>query len=79
MAGYMMAAMVGRARQQRRARRMAEAQWRPTQLLRVVVTTHRLWCEVTTQSGRQWRNFNFDTITRLDANGDALTLHFQGE
>jgi hypothetical protein len=76
-AGYALAAVVGRARQQRRARRMAEAQWRPTQLLRVVVTTHRLWCEVTTNNGPTWRHFNFETITRLDSTGDALTMSFQ--
>jgi hypothetical protein len=76
-AGYAMGAMVNRARQRRKVRRMAEPQWRSTPLRRLVVTTRRLWCEVMGDSGPQWRRFNFETITRLELADDTAVLSFQ--
>lgn len=68
--------MVIRASVRRRARRHAAPQWRPCPLHRTVVTTRRLWCEIAEPQERRWLNFNYDTITGLNLDGDALNIAF---
>lgn len=74
--GFVLGSLFLRGRRRRRARRAAAAQWRPTPLLRVVVTTRRLWCEVATDTGPKWLHFNYDTIADLRLNGAELVLSF---
>ncbi|CAL9677564.1 hypothetical protein SUDANB95_07889 (plasmid) [Actinosynnema sp. ALI-1.44] len=74
--GYLVTETVLRGRARRRARRHAAAQWRPAVLLRAVLTTHRLWCEVAEAAGPRWVHFNLDTIARLELHGDELVLGF---
>ncbi|WP_018685358.1 hypothetical protein [Actinokineospora enzanensis] len=74
--GYVLGSLFQRGRRRRRVRREAAPQWRPTPLLRVVVTTRRLWCEVATDTGPTWLNFNYDTIADLRLDGAALVLSF---
>jgi hypothetical protein len=75
--GYLLAELALGGHRRRRAHREAAPQWRPTRLLRVVVTTRRLWCQVVGPTLR-WMNFNYDTITglTLTASDDALTFSF---
>ena len=80
LAGYLVTGAILRGRAQRRARRAAAAQWRPARVLRVVVTTHRLWCEGQEGTGTRWVHFNVDMITGLGLVDGALVVGFaQGE
>ena len=63
--GYLLAELALGGHRHRRARREAAPQWRPTPLLRVVVTTRRLWCQVVGSTCLRWMHFNYDTITGL--------------
>ena len=74
--GFVIGSLFQRGRRRRRARREAAPLWRPTPLLRVVVTTRRVWCEVATDTGPKWLNFNYDTIADLRLDGAALVLSF---
>ena len=76
--GYLLAELALGGHRRRRARREAAPQWRPTRLLRVVVTNRRLWCQVVNSTRLRWMNFNHDTITglTLTPSHDALTFSF---
>jgi hypothetical protein len=76
LAGYLLGGWAIRRRAYRRAQRAAAAQWRPSPLSRVVVTTRRVWCEVTTQRGRQWVEFPYDAIEDLSLAADVAILTF---
>jgi hypothetical protein len=77
-AGYLLAELALGGHRRRRARREAALQWRPTRLLRVVVTNRRLWCQVVGSTRLRWMNFNYDTITGLTLTPShaGLTLSF---
>jgi hypothetical protein len=70
--GYALGATVQRARLRRKARQLAQPQWRSLPLACTVVTNRRLWCHV----DGQWVQFDYDTITGYALRGQALTLSF---
>ncbi|ATY17070.1 hypothetical protein CU254_41535 (plasmid) [Amycolatopsis sp. AA4] len=74
---FVVGAAAMRMRGRRKARAMSAAQWHEYDLATVVVTTHRLWC----QSEGDWKNFNYDQVTRLGLDASApppaLTLKFR--
>jgi hypothetical protein len=73
LAGYALGTVVQRGRLHRKARRLAEPQWRLYgPLVCTVVTNRRLWCQV----AGQWVNFDHDTITGFDLTNTTLTLSF---
>jgi hypothetical protein len=74
--GYLLAELALSGHRRRRARREAAPQWRPTQLLRVVVTNRRLWCQVAAPTRLRWMNFNYDTITGLTLTPSHAALTF---
>jgi hypothetical protein len=74
--GFALGSIALRTRARRQARRAATAQWRPTPLLCLVLTSRRLWCEVAEPNGTRWLNFNYDTITGLELTHRALTMTF---
>jgi len=74
--GYLLGCLVVRARARRRLRRAITTRWQEASLIRTVVTTRRLWCEIAEANGPRWLNFNYDTITGLDLNGNQLTMTF---
>lgn len=76
--GYLLAELALGGHRRRRARKQAAPQWRPTRLLRVVVTNRRLWCQVASSTRLRWMNFNYDTIAGLTLNPsrEALTFSF---
>jgi hypothetical protein len=76
LAGIVATGTLLQARARRRAREYCAAQWRPATLLRTVVTTRRLWCELNEAGGPRWLHFNFETITLLNLTGNALTMSF---
>ncbi len=74
--GYALGSLAIRRRTRRKAQQAAAPQWRPSPLGHVVVTTHRLWCEIITPDGAVWKRFDHDQITQLDLTGQTLTLTF---
>lgn len=72
LAGYAVGSIVKRGRARKRARRLAQPQWRVRPTTGTVVTTRRLWCE----TEREWKWFNYDTIVDLQLDGDALVIRF---
>ncbi|NBH10963.1 hypothetical protein [Amycolatopsis sp. SID8362] len=74
--GYLIGSMARRAYKNQQARRLSQPRWWPTELLRVVVTSRRLWCQIGESGGVRWLNFNYDTVTRLDLTTDGLILSF---
>jgi hypothetical protein len=76
-AGAMLGALARHAIRRGQARRAAQAQWRPTPLLQVVVTTRRLWCQVVESERARWVHLAYDHITRLTIDdGGALVMQF---
>lgn len=75
-AGAVVGSLVMGAVRRRQARRIAEPQWRPSSLRRIVITTRRLWCEVIWRGSLRWLNFDFDAIAQLNLRGRTLTLSF---
>lgn len=73
LAGYAAGSLAMRGRARRKARRMAQPQWRQRSMLRTVVTTHRLWCEI---PGDEWKRFNYDTTVDVRLEDNALVMSF---
>lgn len=74
--GYVAGAAINSTIQHRRAQQAAAPQWRDAAVSRVVVTSHRLLCEVVLPDGPQWRSFTYDTVTSMELAQSALTLTF---
>jgi len=72
LAGFALGTVVQCARLQRKARRLAQPQWRYFPLTCAVVTNRRLWCQI----DGQWVNFDHDTITGYDLTNSTLTMSF---
>jgi hypothetical protein len=74
LAGYALGSIVNRHRTRKRAKHMAQPQWHPRPMAHAVVTTRRLWCEI---SGDEWKYFNYNTAVdlRLD-DRHALEMWF---
>ena len=70
--GYALGTLVQHARLRRRARQLAQPQWRSAPLDCTVVTNRRIWCNV----NRQWAHFDYDVITGYQLRDHALTLSF---
>jgi hypothetical protein len=72
LAGYALGTVFQRARLQRKARRLAQRQWRYFPLTCTVVTSRRLWCQV----DGEWVRFDYDTITGFDVQNSVVTMSF---
>ncbi|RJQ66161.1 hypothetical protein D5S17_35635 [Pseudonocardiaceae bacterium YIM PH 21723] len=71
-AGYVLASIARGAFHRNRIQRESAPQWHYSQLGHVVLTTHRLWCEV----AGEWMNFPYDCAVGLRLDGAALTLSY---
>jgi hypothetical protein len=70
--GYALGTVVQRARLRRKARQLAQPQWRFVPLACAVVTNRRLWCHI----DGQWVQLDYGTITGYALRGQAMTLSF---
>jgi hypothetical protein len=70
--GYALGSLVNGARLRRRARHLAQPQWRTMHLACTAVTNQRLWCHV----NHHWVYFDHDAVTGYDLQGHALNLSF---
>lgn len=75
-AGYAFGSLAMRARTRRKARRLAQPQWRQWPMTCAVVTSRRLWCEV---PGQGWRHFGYSHVTNARLDGTTLLLEFTRE
>ncbi|WP_114560147.1 hypothetical protein [Desertihabitans aurantiacus] len=68
------ATAIGNHRRRAAAQRMATAQWRETQLTRVVVTDQRVVCDL----GGRWLTFDYATMSAVwpDVSGNAFVAAF---
>ncbi|RCK68765.1 hypothetical protein DT076_14380 [Desertihabitans brevis] len=68
------ATAIGNHRRRAAAQRMAAAQWRETQLTRVVVTDQRVVCDL----GGRWLTFDYTAMSAVwpDVSGDAFVAAF---
>jgi hypothetical protein len=73
LAGYALGSVVAAGRRRRKARQLAQPQWRHRPMASAVVTTRRLWCDV---SGQGWRHFGYAHTTDVILDGEKLVLHF---
>jgi hypothetical protein len=72
LAGYALGSLINHTRLRRKARHLAQSQWRSLPLACIAVTNHSLWCHV----NQHWIYFDHDAITSYDFRGQALTLSF---
>lgn len=73
LAGYGLGSIVSDRRLARKARSLAQPQWRSMPMSCAVVTSRRLWCEI---PGDRWWHFGYDHTTSVTLDGDALVLGF---
>jgi len=72
LAGYALGSLVQGARLRRKARHLAQPQWRSAPLACTAVTNQRLWCYV----NHRWVYFDHAAISGYDLRDYALTLSF---
>jgi hypothetical protein len=75
-AGFAVGTVLQRTYARHKAYKFSMPQWRPFPLCCTVVTTRRLWCEVTEGAGANWLNFDYDAVASLDLNDHALAIGF---
>jgi hypothetical protein len=75
LAGYALGSAVSAARTRRKARRLAQPQWHHRPMTCAVVTTRRLWCDL---SEGGWQHFAYSHTTDVVLDGDMVVLHFTG-
>lgn len=73
LAGHALGSAVAASRTRRKARQLAQPQWRPRPMTCAVVTTRRLWCDV---SGQGRRHFGYANTTDVILDNETLVLHF---
>jgi hypothetical protein len=56
--------------------RQDKLRWSSAELLTVVITTRRMWCEVVGGRIRQWVRIGYDGIASMQIVNDALQLYF---
>lgn len=71
--GYALGSLVNGARVRRKARHLAQPQWRSAPLACTAVTNRSLWCHV----NHHWVYFDHTAITGYDLSDHALTLSLQ--
>jgi len=72
LAGYALGSLINHTRLRRKARHLAQPQWRSIPLACTAVTNQRLWCHV----NHHWIYFDHDAITGHNLHHQALTLTF---